>query len=277
MSETSPQNTRVRILEAARDLFAARGYQRTSVREIAERLGLTKTAVLYHFPAKADILAALAEPLIRDLEAVTATATIAPAGPPGPPDMRGRVVEGLLEVYIAHRHSLRLVLRDIALFAQEPVFYRFVAVMQEANRLVAGPDPSLGERVRAAQAIAMLSDPVIILADMPAEPLRREVLEGVRLLLAGRPADPPSAAGTVPAPGPGSGPAPGPAPGSGGGDDLAPRRRGGGRPGAMSPEMVETARRMYAGGSRTVAEIAADLGVSRATVYRYLAPQGPPQ
>ncbi|MEH1102805.1 helix-turn-helix domain-containing protein, partial [Micromonospora sp. CPCC 205561] len=49
-------------------------------------------------------------------------------------------------------------------------------------------------------------------------------------------------------------------------------RRRPGRPRAMSPEQVERARRMHADGTRTVDEIAATLGVSRATVYRHLDP-----
>jgi len=48
------------------------------------------------------------------------------------------------------------------------------------------------------------------------------------------------------------------------------RRRGGGRPRVMSEEKVAVARRMYATGAHSVNEIAAHLGVSRATVYRYL-------
>lgn len=40
----------------------------------------------------------------------------------------------------------------------------------------------------------------------------------------------------------------------------------------MSPEQVEAARRMHAGGDHSADEIAAALGVSRATVYRHLDP-----
>ncbi|MGC5014315.1 TetR family transcriptional regulator [Streptosporangium sp. DT93] len=281
--------TRARILETARALFAANGYQRTSLREIAERLDLTKTAVLYHFPAKADILDALAEPLLRDLEAA-----IAVTGPPDPGRDRWALMENLVDVYLAHRGSLRMILRDVALFAQDSAFQRFVAVMTEANRLVSGPDPDLRERVRAAQAIAMLSDPVILLADTPGGALRREVLAGVRRLFAegfpesgetgasgASPGDGPHGPPEVPAearppalpdpPGPtrpSDLPGPSAAPASG----APARRHRSGRPGAMTPDMVELARRMDAGGSHTMAEIAAALGVSRATLYRYLSP-----
>ena len=50
-----------RILEAAYELFAERGYDRTTMRELASRMGMT-TGVLYaHFNSKDEIIRALAE------------------------------------------------------------------------------------------------------------------------------------------------------------------------------------------------------------------------
>ncbi|HEY1830950.1 MAG TPA: helix-turn-helix domain-containing protein [Acidimicrobiales bacterium] len=51
--------TRERILEVAMELFTEKGYDKTSLREIAERLGFTKAALYYHFESKEDILRAL--------------------------------------------------------------------------------------------------------------------------------------------------------------------------------------------------------------------------
>jgi AcrR family transcriptional regulator len=52
-------DTRERILDVALDLFVEKGFDQTSLREIAERLGVTKAALYYHFPSKGDILIAL--------------------------------------------------------------------------------------------------------------------------------------------------------------------------------------------------------------------------
>ena len=52
-------STRERILDVALDLFTDQGYDGTSLREIAERLGVTKAALYYHFASKEDILMAL--------------------------------------------------------------------------------------------------------------------------------------------------------------------------------------------------------------------------
>ena len=43
----------------ALDLFTEKGYDKTSLREIAEQLGFTKAALYYHFASKEDILMAL--------------------------------------------------------------------------------------------------------------------------------------------------------------------------------------------------------------------------
>ncbi|WP_405784749.1 TetR/AcrR family transcriptional regulator [Streptomyces sp. NBC_01378] len=48
-------NTRRRIQDVALKLFARRGYEQTSLREIAKHLGVTKAALYHHFKAKEDI------------------------------------------------------------------------------------------------------------------------------------------------------------------------------------------------------------------------------
>jgi AcrR family transcriptional regulator len=55
----SKADTRERILDVALDLFSDQGYDGTSLREIADRLDVTKAALYYHFESKDDILLAL--------------------------------------------------------------------------------------------------------------------------------------------------------------------------------------------------------------------------
>ena len=49
------------ILDAARDLFVAEGYQNVSMRKIAERIEYSPAAIYGYFPSKDDIFFALAE------------------------------------------------------------------------------------------------------------------------------------------------------------------------------------------------------------------------
>lgn len=53
--------TRQKIQQVALTLFAEQGYDKTSLREIAERLDVTKAALYYHFRTKDDILASVFE------------------------------------------------------------------------------------------------------------------------------------------------------------------------------------------------------------------------
>ena len=48
--------TRERILDVAQELFTQQGYDKTSLRDIAERLQITKAALYYYFERKEDIL-----------------------------------------------------------------------------------------------------------------------------------------------------------------------------------------------------------------------------
>jgi AcrR family transcriptional regulator len=59
--------TAERILESARELFAERGFDGVTVREIVKPLGLTEATVYVHFESKAALLEAIFERLETDL------------------------------------------------------------------------------------------------------------------------------------------------------------------------------------------------------------------
>jgi DNA invertase Pin-like site-specific DNA recombinase len=117
----------------------------------------------------------------------------------------------------------------------------------------------------------MIGDPTVFFSEVPPEELREEIMAGVRMLLGRRGAPRRRAAGTVL-----ERPAvdlPARSHEAAVVVDLAghsPGRRPAGRPRRMSPDLLATARRMLDDGERSVTEVAADLGVSRATLYRYL-------
>ena len=60
------------ILEAARDVFLEKGFDRSSVSEIASKVGVVEGLVYTYYPSKRDLLNAVLrgmyEPLIADLE-----------------------------------------------------------------------------------------------------------------------------------------------------------------------------------------------------------------
>ncbi|WP_141909650.1 TetR family transcriptional regulator [Micromonospora sp. A202] len=272
MTADPADDTRTRILRAALDLFAEHGYQRTSLRQIGERLRLTKTAILYHFPAKEHLLAALVEPLLADLERLLDAAQTQPTE-----RARWTVLEGWVDVILAHRRPLGMLYHDIALVGRGDTYHRLITIAMRANDIIAGPDAGRRERVRAVQAVAACSDPVVFFTDVSDEVLRADMLDGVRRLLtaptadaAGPPAADPAGAAVRPTDPAAAALAHASPPDAAPGGGAAARRRQPGRPPALGREQVEAARRMHAAGTHSVDAIAATLGVSRATVYRHL-------
>jgi AcrR family transcriptional regulator len=66
-----------RLAAAALELFEKRGYENTTVIEIAERAGLTKSTFFRHFPDKREVLfgaGAMTEQLVHGLDSAPAEA-----------------------------------------------------------------------------------------------------------------------------------------------------------------------------------------------------------
>jgi AcrR family transcriptional regulator len=60
-ANVSADDTRRRIIDAARECFAAYGYTATTNRTIADRIGLTTASVYHHFGRKSDLMRAVFE------------------------------------------------------------------------------------------------------------------------------------------------------------------------------------------------------------------------
>ncbi|MRH86464.1 TetR family transcriptional regulator [Nocardia sp. SYP-A9097] len=249
-------DSRTRILRTALELFADRGYYAVSVREIAEQVGLTKTAVLYHFSNKSDIVAALVEPLLVETEAALATVREIE----DPDSARWAVVESLIDIWLTHRQLLRMHMQDQALSANPATFARLRDIALSAQQLLAGPEPGLADRVRAAQIYAALSDPVVVFADQPVTELRAAIIEGAQRLL-----DSPRPPHCLEFPRPQRN-----STADSAGSTTPARRVSRGRPATVTAELMESARRLRDSDGRSINEIAAELGISRATLYRHL-------
>jgi AcrR family transcriptional regulator len=74
----SRTDTRARIQQVAVELFTEHGYEGTSLREIAERLDVTKAALYYHFKSKEDIVASIVEDYYGQIDDLIAWGRIQP-------------------------------------------------------------------------------------------------------------------------------------------------------------------------------------------------------
>jgi AcrR family transcriptional regulator len=98
--------TRARILEIAGEVLAAEGAGALSFDAVARRLGKSKQAVLYWFPTKRDLLAALYVPW---LEAEAETARTALAGCRGEAEVIRAFVRAVAGFHLADLDRFRLI------------------------------------------------------------------------------------------------------------------------------------------------------------------------
>ncbi|MBP5321365.1 MAG: TetR/AcrR family transcriptional regulator [Kiritimatiellae bacterium] len=68
-TKAETEKTRIRILDAARDLFISNGYERTTFEDIAKRINLSKGAVFWHFKSKSDLLLTLLREAMEQYDA----------------------------------------------------------------------------------------------------------------------------------------------------------------------------------------------------------------
>ncbi|WP_063061109.1 TetR/AcrR family transcriptional regulator [Nocardia sienata] len=189
MPRPRSSETRERIHAAALELFTAHGIRETSLRQIAERLGLTKPALYYHFSSREDLLRSLVQPLFDEAEAaIAADEARAGAGPVDARELLGRY----FDVSYRHRAVTALLLRDIAPLAELGFLDRVVDWRRRLTALLVGPDAGLGDRARAIVALGGLGDCLVLLADTPVEELRAAALDAACAALDKRPpaADP---------------------------------------------------------------------------------------
>lgn len=96
------QETRARLLDAAEQLFHARGVSRTSLQDIAQAAGVTRGAVYWHFQDKAQLFDAMME---------RATLPLEEGFDPAPVSLSQQPLEdlrlGLLNVFHAASHNER--------------------------------------------------------------------------------------------------------------------------------------------------------------------------
>src|SRR5687767_4484147 len=77
--ERIPEGSRNRLLDAAVEVFARRGYERATIDEVAEAAGLSKGTVYWHFDSKAELFGALLDERIdRPIDTVLGITRTAP-------------------------------------------------------------------------------------------------------------------------------------------------------------------------------------------------------
>jgi len=170
----SRTDTRARIQQIAVELFTEHGYEGTSLREIAERLGVTKAALYYHFRSKEDIIQSLVEDYQGQMDALIDLARSEPRTAKTRREILDRYVDIVAERDQVFRmlHQNQAVLNTMA----SAVRTLKTAPRRLVDQLVE-PDAPLRERARMMMVLGAISVGWMYLADQV--PDRHELSEVV--------------------------------------------------------------------------------------------------
>jgi AcrR family transcriptional regulator len=146
-------DTRSRVQEVALELFAKQGYEKTSLREIAERLGVTKAALYYHFKSKEDIVHSFTDDYFDGLDALVDWARNQPRGE----ENRREILDRYVSIVLASSDVFRFLEQNRAsVQSMEAGKERFARVRVRLDALVdvlVGAEAPLRDRVRATTAV----------------------------------------------------------------------------------------------------------------------------
>ncbi|MFG2562478.1 TetR/AcrR family transcriptional regulator [Streptomyces sp. NPDC048496] len=168
-------NTRQRIQDVALELFAEQGYEKTSLREISEKLDVTKAALYYHFKTKEDILISIFEDLNRPVEELIAWGKEQP-----------RTLETKKEILVRYSDALAAAAPLFRFMQENQATVRELSIGETIKGrvvtlldLIKEPDAPLTDQVRCFTALFTLHAGMFALKDFDGDPedKRKAVLE----------------------------------------------------------------------------------------------------
>lgn len=171
-------DTKERIQAAARELFAQKGVQKTSLQEIADKLGITKPALYYHFASREDLLRSIVQPLIDDGEQFLMDQERA-----GAVEVRA-LLEGFFDFHYRHRDDILILLTDMGTLVDLGLIEFVMGWRNRLTVLIFGADPPLAKATRAIMALGGMQDCTVQFPDTPRDELRTATVDAAMSVLA---------------------------------------------------------------------------------------------
>lgn len=141
------------VVAVALEAFREKGFANVSLRDLAESAGLTKAALFYHFPAKADLLAEIAAPLLSAMdEALESLEATRPR--PDALSVLTRYLDALLDA----REICAFLFSEMAAVRDQGLAKEFAARRMRFENLLTKGAHSQASRVRAECAIGLLQE-----------------------------------------------------------------------------------------------------------------------
>ncbi|WP_043265509.1 TetR/AcrR family transcriptional regulator [Streptomyces sp. CT34] len=159
-------NTRQRIQDVALELFAEQGYEKTSLREIAERLEVTKAALYYHFKTKEDIIISLFEDLCGPIDELITWAE----GQPRTLETKQELIRRYSESLRSSEALFRFMQENQATVRDLTIGERFKERMLTLYGLLKEPDAELVDQVRCITALFSMHAGMFAMQDVVGDP-----------------------------------------------------------------------------------------------------------
>ncbi|MFE5921719.1 TetR/AcrR family transcriptional regulator [Streptomyces sp. NPDC056468] len=168
-------NTRQRIQDVALELFAEQGYEKTSLREIAERLEVTKAALYYHFKTKEEIIVSLFEDLTKPIEDLIEWGR----QQPHTLETKQEIVRRYSQVLTDASPLFRFMQENQATVRDLSIGEMFKNRMLGLRDIVIDPDADLVDQVRCISALFTMHAGMFVLKDLEGDPeeKRKAILE----------------------------------------------------------------------------------------------------
>ena len=162
-------DTRQQIQDLAFRLFAAQGYEKTSLREIAEHLDVTKAAVYYHFRTKEEILVGAFEDLTRSIQDLTEWCE----DQPHTLEIKQEVIRRYGQVLADAEPVFRFVQGNQATVRKLGIGDAFRERMRGLRDVIVDPAGDLTDQVRCLSAFVALHAGGLMTGDVDGDPQKR--------------------------------------------------------------------------------------------------------
>ena len=161
-SEKGPSTMRALILQQAEQLFASRGFEGTSLDQIAEAVGIRRPSVLHHFRSKREIYDLVEADIVASLVAATGS-----GNPEAPPFERlMTLLYGWLGAMLDRPTGARILLRNTAdrtsrVSEDDPVQFINIVICHFEAIVHAGQKDRSFRRVRSVTVLNILSSSIL--------------------------------------------------------------------------------------------------------------------
>ncbi|UKY54107.1 TetR/AcrR family transcriptional regulator [Streptomyces inhibens] len=180
VNEELRRRSRERLLQATVDLVGERGFEATTLGDIAERAGAARGLISYYFPGKRQLLQSAVHRLMHRTLQAALEREPRPTGPDAGRELLARAIDAILG--LAHDHPLLMRTHMAGIltaegFIQCPEQQRLAQLLRETVVAYGSPDPDADYPLLRALLMGSVVPMLLPGAPMPRARLRAELFQ----------------------------------------------------------------------------------------------------